>query len=1106
MASGLLETTPHTGEPTDRTLDFMAGGGRMGALMRARDWSSSPLGPVETWPQSLRTTISTCLECAFPIVVWWGPRLVMLYNDEYRMILGSEKHPLALGAAGRSVFPELWDLIGPMLDQVLREGRATRSRDLMLVMNRYGYDEETYFSFSYSPIRDESGGIGGVFTPVVETTERVIGERRLRTLRDLAARPRPAGLAEAAAAAAEVLAENPYDLPFALIYHVDHPAAQATLIGAAGIPAGAAVAPSVRALSSDADAAFDRVAQGGCHGLVEALDGGLDAAPHGAWPEPPKSAIILPITPPGWERPIAVLVAAVSPRRALDAEYRAFFDLVADQLSKTMAEVVAYQEERRRAEALAEIDRAKTQFFANVSHEFRTPLTLMLGPLEALAESGDLTDPQREQVGLAHRNSLRLLKLVNALLDFSRIEAGRARAAFEPVDMAALTADLAANFRSATDRAGLVLRVEATPLPEPVYLDRALWETIVLNLIFNAFKFTFEGEISVSVRASPDGSMALLTVRDTGVGIPTGELSHLFTRFHRVEGARGRSIEGSGIGLALVRELARLHGGEVSVVSAPGEGAAFTVSIPFGKDHLDPGQIAPQASTRLAPDVRGFVEEALRWLPNADAQAPGAEGSTPPPCAFAGGGAARRVLVADDNADMRDYVRRLLEGEGYRVSVASDGLEALAAAVSDPPDLVLSDVMMPGLDGFGLIQGLRARPATRTAPVILLSARAGEEARIEGLKAGAEDYLVKPFSARELVARVEAAIKLTETRQDAAKALRDENMRMRRLFEQAPGFVCILAGPGHVIEFANAAAQTIFGKRDLVGKSVLAAVPEVERQGFIALLDAVYATGQRFVGQEVPLRLDQPDGGEGDALYLDFIYEPIIDAAGQVTGIFVEGHDVTERRHYEQHLHLLIEELNHRVKNTLAIVQSVSRQTFRTPGDPEERRQAFDGRLSALAAAHGLLTRANWEAADLKAIALTVLGAQSDGAERYRIEGPRVKLEPKTAVTLAMAFHELCTNATKYGALSVENGAIELTWRVEPGPAPRLRLSWRENGGPRVSAPSRRGFGARMIERALASELNGQVRLDFLPTGLECHIDAPLPVTAGAMFKPGDRP
>jgi len=799
------------------------------------------------------------------------------------------------------------------------------------------------------------------------------------------------------------------------------------------------------------------------------------------------------------------LVAAISPRRALDDEYRSFFDLAAGQITKTMAEVLAYEEERRRAEALAEIDRAKTQFFSNVSHEFRTPLTLMLDPLEALseAEPGALTDDQRAKVDLARRNSLRLLKLVNTLLDFSRIEAGRARAAFQPVDLARFTAELASNFRSATERAGLALTVDAVGLDQPVFVDPDLWEKIVLNLVSNAFKFTFEGEIRVAVGASPDGRSAVLTVSDTGVGVPAHELPNLFKRFHRVAETHGRSLEGSGIGLALVQELVGLHGGTVTADSAPGGGATFTVSVPLGKDHLPADQIIESAPIPATPGARGFVAEALRWLPEPIKAT--AESVEPDASAKAAGAgqARRRVLVADDNADMRGYVQRLLEERGYQVEVAADGAQALAQASRDPPDLILSDVMMPGLDGFALIERLRAQDATRTLPVILLSARAGEEARIEGLNAGAEDYVVKPFSARELFARVDSAIKLADTRRAAAAQLREENLRMRRLFEQAPGFICILSGPEHVVEFANLACERTFGGRRLIGRSVVSAMPEVESQGFIGLLDGVYRSGERYVGRQVPLKLNRPDSEEVDTVYLDFIYEPVIDASGQVTGIFVEGHDVTDRHRNEQHLHLMIEELNHRVKNTLAIVQGIAQQTFRAPGDPEERRRAFDGRLSALAAAHGLLTRANWESADLQSLVTAVFAAHNDNTERFNVDGPPVKLEPKTAVTLAMAFHELCTNATKYGALSVEPGSVDLSWRINPGPAPRIRLCWTERGGPPAAAPTRRGFGSRMIEKALASELNGQVRLRFIEAGLECEIDAPLPAIPGTTTRLG---
>src|SRR6185503_12522767 len=289
-------------------------------------------------------------------------------------------------------------------------------------------------------------------------------------------------------------------------------------------------------------------------GRFGGLPGGLDH------PEPTHTALLLPLTRPGLAQPYGVLIAGVSPRRALDDRYRGFFELAAEHISAAIANARTLEEERRRAEALAELDRAKTAFFSNVSHEFRTPLTLMLGPLEDLLAGrlGAVADAQRAQHEVVHRNALRLLKLVNSLLDFSRIEAGRVQASFEPTDLAAVTIELASMFRSAVERAGLELVVDCPPLPAPVHVDRAMWEKIFLNLLSNAFKFTLEGRIAVRMRVQ--GGAVELDVADTGCGIPPDELANVFTRFHRVPGARSRSHEGTGIGLALAQELVRIHG------------------------------------------------------------------------------------------------------------------------------------------------------------------------------------------------------------------------------------------------------------------------------------------------------------------------------------------------------------------------------------------------------------------------------------------------------------------------------------------------------------------------------------------------------------------
>jgi PAS domain S-box-containing protein len=506
---------------------------------------------------------------------------------------------------------------------------------------------------------------------------------------------------------------------------------------------------------------------------------------------------------------------------------------------RDITEKKAYEREiARQREELAELDKLKTQFFANISHEFRTPLTLMLGPIEdALAARDEpLGAGQRERIAMAQRNGLRLQKLVNALLDFSRVEAGRIQAVYQPTDLAALTHDLASNFRSACEKAGLSLAIDAAALPEPVYVDREMWEKIVLNLLSNAFKFTFDGGIAVAIRA--DGRDAVLRVSDTGTGIPAGEVPLIFDRFHRVEGARGRTHEGTGIGLALVQELVKLHKGSVAVESVFGRGTAFTVRVPFGTAHLPQTQLeGARDRTSTATRAEAFVSEALRWLPDGvpEGEFDGADDATVPEPGFGAGRA--RVLVADDNSDMRDYLGRMLASR-YEVVTVADGEAALAEAERSRPDLVLTDVMMPRLDGFELLKRLRGTPRLRDIPVVVLSARAGEEAKVEGLQMGADDYLVKPFSGRELLARVAANIALARARSQNAEMLRQlnetleqrvaaevaERMKAEEALRQAQKMEAIGHLTGGVAHDFNNLLQVVLGNLDALKRRIDGAV------------------------------------------------------------------------------------------------------------------------------------------------------------------------------------------------------------------------------------------------------------------------------------------
>ena len=887
--------------------EIFVGTGEMSALMRSLDWSKTPLGPVSDWPQSLKTSLSICLASRFPIVMYWGPEYVVLYNDAYSAILGS-KHPWALGQRCRDCWAEIWDTIGPMLDKVVSTGEATWSNHLLLQLERHGYPEECYFSFSFSPVRVETGGAGGVFTAVLETTEEIVGQRRLRTLRDLAARGVDArSESDAWRIAATALAENPQDIPFAVLCQ---PSASADLqvVETAGMGREHLLC---KELSTPGCRLYEMARQAMNSGgsiTLEELDRVAPGLPHGGWKIPPRSAFLIPMATPGQGLP-GLLLAGISPHKALDESYRAFFDLVARQIATSVADARADEEERRRAEALAELDRAKTLFFTNISHEFRTPLTLLLGPVENMLQEAQKAKAgaQHEQLEVVHRNSVRLLKLVNTLLDFSRIEAGRLHVNYEPVDLCALTVELAGVFRSAMEKARLSYRVECEPLPEPVYVDRDMWEKIVLNLLSNAFKFTLQGQVQVRLRAV-DGR-AELSVSDTGTGIPEGELSRVFERFHRVEGARGRSYEGTGIGLALVSELVKLHGGAVRAESVEGRGSTFTVDIPFGKDHLAQEQIAEaggRASTAVRADA--YVEEALSWLPQ-DSGAEAKRAGKDEPMASgtedkgAGGDRSRPlILLADDNADLRAYVSRLLKRK-YRVRAVTNGEEALAASRQLHPDLILSDIMMPGLDGFGVLQAIKQDPQTSAIPVILLSARAGEESRVEGLQAGADDYLVKPFTARELMARVEAHLRMAQTRRQVGELkerLREESeeeqRRIHKLLEMAPAAIAMLRGPEHRWSYVNPAYLAAIGRsrmEELLGKPIRETLPEVEGQGYFELLDRVYQTGEALSGTESKVRLNRGPGGQPESAYFNFLYQPVKGPSGEVEGVFVHAVDVT---------------------------------------------------------------------------------------------------------------------------------------------------------------------------------------------------------------------
>jgi len=629
---------------------------------------------------------------------------------------------------------------------------------------------------------------------------------------------------------------------------------------------------------------------------------------------------VLPLKAPEQNQVTGFLVVGVNPHRVLDEAYRDFFHLVAGHVATAVANARAYEEERKRAEALAELDRAKTLFFSNISHEFRTPLTLMLGPLQdLLAERSTLSQAQREHIELLQRNALRLGRLVNTLLDFSRIEAGRMEAVYEPVDLAALTTDLASSFRSAIEKAGMTLVVTCPPGLPLVYVDQQMWEKIVLNLLSNAFKYTFAG--TITVRLEQKETTVEVSVQDTGVGIPAEELSRIFERFHRVKGTQGRTYEGTGIGLSLVYELVKLHAGTVRVTSTPGQGSAFTISLPLGSAHLPAERIAAERTLpSTAVSTSTYMEEALQMLAGqrtisgllVDIPSTAERRQSFPSRTPADKGEQRlmaRILFADDNADMRAYVSRLL-GPYYDVLTAADGQAALAAVQESHPDLVLADVMMPGMDGFELLRVLRSDAATNRIPVILLSARAGEEAQIEGIAAGADDYLVKPFSSRELLARVEARLEIARLRKEAEE-------RFRTLADNISQFVWMADETGWIFwynkrwyDYTGTSLQDVQGW----GWQKVHHPDHVDR--VVAKIRHCFSTGEPWE-DTFPLR-----GKDGTYRWFLSHAIPIRDEQGQVMRWFGTNTDITEQKRLEQQKDDFIGVASHELKTPLTSIKA----------------------------------------------------------------------------------------------------------------------------------------------------------------------------------------
>jgi PAS domain S-box-containing protein len=700
----------------------------MGRLVRAMDWAGTGLGAPETWPDVLQTSVTLCLSSRFPMFIWWGPDLVMFYNDAYRPMLGASKHPGALGRPGPEVWPEVWDIIGPVVDGVMAGQGATWFDDLRVLVHRNGYPEEAFFTFSHSPITDEGGRVGGVLCACTETTRTVLTERRVRTRADLAT-----ALADVTddddvrTRAIAVLGTNPGD-----------------------------------------------------HASVDLL-----------WPNDLPTDLgpdthVIDVVEPGGSSASAHLVLRENPSRPWDGSLEMHARLSASHIASALRGLRRLDAERERAAALAELDAAKTAFFTNISHELRTPITLVAGPVrDALDAEPGLPPPTRRQLELADRSAERLRVLVDELLDLTRLDAGAVRPRRVPTDVSATVRALASGFEPVAARAGLSMEVRCPQTSRPVNVDPDMLERIVLNLLSNALKYTVEGGIEVAVDETDAG--IAVSVSDTGTGIAEEDRTRVFDLFHQLpRQGQVRARQGGGIGLALVRQLAELHGGRATVESSPGVGSTFTVSLPWGEPEADGGPDVPRITPR---SVASFVQEVAPCADDVGV-------ATAPPDAEPASAERPALLLVEDSDEMSAYLAGLLGAE-YRVDTARDGADALERARSRHPEIIVADVMMPRLDGLSLVRALRDDENLRDVPIVLISARAGMEARETGLAEGADDYVVKPFASRELLARLRANLSRSRAR------TRDGQWRAAVLGALHDPMI-IMTPDGHVLEINDA--------------------------------------------------------------------------------------------------------------------------------------------------------------------------------------------------------------------------------------------------------------------------------------------------------------
>ncbi|GAB4447253.1 MAG: hypothetical protein OHK0015_51190 [Chloroflexi bacterium OHK40] len=539
------------------------------------DWESTSLGPISAWPASLITAVGILLGSRFPMQLLWGPDYIHLYNDAY-VPIASAKHPAALGRPGAAIWPEIWATTLEILEQVRSTGEPTWAEDLLLLLDEGGRLEERYFTFSYGPIRGDSGSVEGIFIAVSETTRRVIGERRLRTVRDLGTAL--GGLTREAtvlSAAAEVVEANPADIPFALCYLFERARAGAKLAWAVRLSPGQAAGVQPTGAVEWADSAIwpvEELQRERVPVVVPLACTGLPPIIAPPWGVMVEAALALPLALPG-EVPIGFLIAGLSPRLRFDEAYREFLERLANQVAVAVAGARAHA----RAEQEVEI---RDSFLSIAAHELKTPLTPMIGKLQLLRRrlGREQVDPRAlRDLELVEAEASRLVTMIDLLLDVSYLRSGQLPIARLPVELGELVRRLVAELEPALQSHTLVCELPDGPVlvaGDPIRLEQVL-----RNLVGNAVKYSPQGG-KITLTLQTQAATVALSVADQGIGIAPEALPRIFERYYRGDPVGTGGVGGFGIGLYVVHELVRAHGGDITVESTVGVGSRFTVTLP----------------------------------------------------------------------------------------------------------------------------------------------------------------------------------------------------------------------------------------------------------------------------------------------------------------------------------------------------------------------------------------------------------------------------------------------------------------------------------------------------------------------------------------------